>query len=57
MTSKSKVGALVQPWHYDAFEGRPEWSKELARQHVLRRQRSNMDAHRAKAEAGRRERR
>lgn len=38
-----------QPWHYDVYEGRPEWSKELARVHVMRRQRENDDARRAAA--------
>lgn len=46
-----------QPWHYDVYEGRPEWSKELARQHVARRQRENLDVRRANREAGFRERR
>lgn len=37
---------MRQPWHYDAFEGRPDWSKQLAREHVLRRQQQNVDARR-----------
>ncbi|WP_421952110.1 hypothetical protein [Pelagibacterium sp.] len=30
-----------QPWHYNAFEGRPEWSKQQARENVIRRQKEN----------------
>lgn len=36
-----------QPWHYDAFEGRPEWSKHLARRNVMRRQSENAQAQKA----------
>jgi hypothetical protein len=35
-----------QPWHYDVFEGRPDWSREMARQHVMQRQKENEDARR-----------
>jgi len=35
-----------EPWHYDAIEGRPQWSKEMARQRVIQRQKENDDARR-----------
>lgn len=31
-----------KPWHYDAIEGRPDWSKQLARLNVIRRQEENL---------------
>lgn len=40
-----------EPWHYDAFEGRPDWSKELGRQRVIRRQQENMRRRRVGAAA------
>ena len=51
MIDKSTDNGVRQPWHYDAFEGRPEWSKELARRNVMRRQRENETARRASREA------
>lgn len=36
-----------QPWHYDAFEGKPEWAVQLSRLNVMRRQRENLDQRRA----------
>lgn len=47
MTDKSKGGMPRQPWHYDALEGRPEWSKEMSRQRVIQRQKVNEDTRRA----------
>ena len=30
-----------QPWHYDATEGRPDWSKALGVQRAMERQAQN----------------
>lgn len=48
MTDKSKGTGPNQPWHYDAFEGRPQWSKELGRLNAMRRQMENIAARKAK---------
>ena len=40
-----------EPWHYDAFEGRPDWSKDLGRQRAISHQRQNMERRRASAGA------
>lgn len=48
MTHKSDGSTPRQPWHYDAIEGRPGWSKELARRNVMRRQLENAYARKAK---------
>lgn len=45
MTNPAKRNERVperEPWHYDAFEGRPEWSKELGKQRALQRQQENV---------------
>jgi hypothetical protein len=47
VTDKSKGGTQRQPWHYDAIEGRPQWSKELARRNVMQRQLENALARKA----------
>lgn len=33
-----------EAWHYDAMAGRPEWSKQLAREAVIRRQREKLES-------------
>jgi hypothetical protein len=39
-----------EPWHYDAIEGRPEWSTQLARLNVIRRQEENLKRSRQRDE-------
>ena len=40
-----------QPWHYDAFEGKPEWAVLLSRLNVIRRQLENENARRESRKA------
>ena len=40
-----------EPWHYNVFDGKPEWAIQLARIRVLQRERRKLDGRRAEREA------
>ncbi len=36
-----------EPWHYNVFEGKPEWAVQLSRIRLLQRERQRLDRRRA----------
>lgn len=49
--AEQRITGQREPWHYNVFEGKPEWAVQLARIRVLQRERRKLDGRRAEREA------